>query len=287
MSFALLAFLFFGCASSEDAQPSYLFNPVIAPENENQLLDVSYGDDPEQKMDLYLPANRSKETTKVFVLIHGGGWYSGDKSDFNYQVIMLRSALPEYAIANINYRLGTKESLGFPKQINDVQRAVAFLNTKSKEYNVSKEYAMIGLSAGGQLAMLYSYKYNTNQQVKAVCSIVGPTDFSDPEYAGNSLFTKGLNYLVGEYPSYEQNPTIYNTVSPAKQVTQRAPKTLLFYGDSDPLVPHTQGGILHQKLDEQHVYNEYYQYEAGHANFTPEQYTDINARTTNFFRTNF
>jgi acetyl esterase/lipase len=285
---ALLTTFLTSCASQEDTAPVSIYNPVIAPENENQILDLSYGDDPQQKMDLILPANRKTDVTKVFILIHGGGWFEGDKSEFNNEVIMLRAAFPNYAIANVNYRLGTRESLGFPKQINDIQKIVAFLNSKYKEYHIAKQYAMVGMSAGAHLAMLYSYKYNTNNQVKAVCSLVGPADFSDPRYEGNGLFKNGLNYVVGEYPNYRDNPVIYNTISPAKQITTRSPKTILFYGDVDPLVPNTQGGILKQKLDEKHVYNEYYKYDgAGHANWNSDQYADVNAKTINFFRTYF
>lgn len=286
--FALLATSLLGCASADDNEPAYTYNPVIAPENENQLVDLAYGDDPQQRMDLYLPAGRITDKTKVFIVIHGGGWFEGDKADMNFEIIMLKNTFPDYAIANINYRLGTKQSLGFPKQINDVQKVVAFLNSKYKDFHISKQYAMIGMSAGAHLSMLYAYKYNSNNQVKAVCSIVGPADFSDPQYEGNQLFTKGVNYLVGEYPTYQDNPSIFNAVSPVKQITPKAPKTIMFYGDEDPLVPNTQGGRIQAKLNQYHVYNEYYKYEgAGHANWTQEQLTDVNLKTVNFFRAYF
>jgi len=279
----LLTMLLTGCASEDKA-------PVVMPaENENHLLNLAYGDDPQQKMDLFLPKNRKTNVTKVFILIHGGGWFSGDKMDFNNEVVMIHNSFPDYAIANINYRLGTKESLGFPKQINDLQSVVAFLNKNYKEYHIAKEYAMVGISAGAHLAMLYSYKYNANRQVKAVCSIVGPADFSDPKYEGNTLFTTGLNYVVGDgYPRYSDNPLLYNTISPAKLVTSQSPKTLMFYGDEDPLVPNTQGGILREKLNAHHVYNEYYKYNgAAHANWSEAQAADVAEKTTNFFRTYF
>jgi acetyl esterase/lipase len=279
----LLTMLLSGCASEDKA-------PVaITTESENHLLDLSYGDDPQQKMDLFLPKNRKTDVTKVFILIHGGGWFSGDKMDFNNEVLLIHNSFPDYAIANINYRLGTKQSLGFPKQINDLQSVVEFLNRNYKEYHIAKQYAMVGISAGAHLAMLYSYKYNASRQVKAVCSIVGPADFSDPQYEGNILFTTGLNYVVGEgYPTYRDNPLLYNTISPAKLVTGLSPKTLMFYGDEDPLVPNTQGEILHEKLNAHHVYNEYYKYDGvAHANWSEQQAADVAEKTTNFFRTYF
>jgi acetyl esterase/lipase len=47
------------------------------------MLDVSYGANAQQKMDVYLPAGRSITATKVIIMIHGGAWNSGDKTDFN------------------------------------------------------------------------------------------------------------------------------------------------------------------------------------------------------------
>ncbi len=49
---------------------------------EQTLMNIAYGDDSLQKMDVYLPANR-RDSTKVLFLIHGGAWTGGDKIDFN------------------------------------------------------------------------------------------------------------------------------------------------------------------------------------------------------------
>ena len=46
------------------------------------LTNISYGADPLQKIDVYLPAKRSYSTPVIF-LLHGGGFYGGDKSDFS------------------------------------------------------------------------------------------------------------------------------------------------------------------------------------------------------------
>jgi len=37
------------------------------------ITDLSYGTHSQQKIDLYLPVNRNSDSTKVFILIHGGG----------------------------------------------------------------------------------------------------------------------------------------------------------------------------------------------------------------------
>ena len=281
----LLCMLVFSFANSGN---SWNQNTSQSSLKEERLHDISYGDDPQQKMDLYLPANRVAGKTKVFILIHGGGWHSGDKGDMGKQFELLHTAFPNYAIVIANYRLATKESLGFPKQINDLQKLVSTLNSKTAEFNIGKQYAMVGVSAGAHLALLYGYKYNSKNQVKAICSIVGPADFSDPGYIGNPLFTDGINFLVGNYKSYKENPKLYDAVSPIKQITRAAPKTLLFYGGLDPLVPASQSKRLKQKLDSRHIINERYLYDsAGHGNWNGKQADEVDNKTIAFFRKYF
>src|SRR5215218_9499094 len=68
-------------------------------------LNVAYGTDPLQNMDIYLPAGRSTATTKVMIMIHGGAWASGDKTELNPYVDTMKRRMPDYALFNINYRL--------------------------------------------------------------------------------------------------------------------------------------------------------------------------------------
>ena len=43
-----------------------------------ETLDVAYGDDAQQKLDVYLPTTSSGRRPAV-VWVHGGGWTEGDK----------------------------------------------------------------------------------------------------------------------------------------------------------------------------------------------------------------
>jgi acetyl esterase/lipase len=288
MEFALLAImkkymlpmmmLFFsvGCNSAEkDPKPV-----EILPAKE--LRNVAYGDAPQQKMDIYLPKGRN-QGTKVFILVHGGGWSGGSKADFDYVIPMLKSKFPNYAIVNMNYQLATMESPAFPKQIQDIEKAVQHL--KNSDYNISSQYAFIGASAGAHLAMLYSYRYDTAHNVKAVCNIVGPADFTDPFYATHPYFHFAAMYLVGDIT---QRPDVANEVSPALQVTAQSPPTIMFYGGQDPVVPQSQAIRLKAKLDEYKVYNEYYLYAGGgHGNWNKQTMSDFEAKLIAFLKERF
>lgn len=281
--FTLIAFLSFGCDAEDTAQTVTPLTPELA----KQILDVPYGDDPQQKMDIYLPAGRATNKTKVFVLVHGGGWKEGDKNELNFLVVYLKTYFPEHAIINVNYRLGTLENIGYPRQIQDLQAAIKHVSDRTAEFNLSKQYAMLGVSAGAHLSMLYAYRYDKDRHIKALCSMVGPSDFSDPNYDDNDLFTSGLRYFVGDYPTYESNPALYNEISPSRYISFRAPKTILLYGTADPIVPESQGEIIHQKLNQKLVYNEYHAFEMAHIGWTVEQLAEMQAKMTAFFTAHF
>lgn len=289
----LISFCFFvvaicGCSSNEDEPqplPQTVAPPALLWRMSNPImLDMPYGDEAQQTMDIYLPMPFNGEPVKTFVVIHGGGWSSGDKSAMASQVAYLRLMFPNYAVVNLNYRLATAARAGYPMQPHDIGLALQTLDAHAEDFNLSKQYAMIGISAGGHLAMLYAYKFDTTHEVKAVCSIVGPADFTDPVFRQYDLFSNGVNYLTG-FDHFEKNPELFREVSPAFQVTSASAKTLLLYGNADPIVANTQGPIMQKSLSVKGVYNELYLYPgAGHANWNNDQQNHVNLMQYAFFK---
>jgi len=286
--YLLLAVLSFTLVVSCKKEEEVIKEPVqeqLDPTVSYDLTDVAYGSDPEQVMDIYLPANRSAESTQVFFLIHGGGWSAGDKENFQSTFNALKFVYPDCAIVNMNYRLATNSSPGYPKQINDVEKAIQFIF--SGKYDLAHEICFFGNSAGGHLAMLYAYKFDDEGYIKAICNTVGPADFTDPSYTSEPAFEYGLISLVGPV-TYDQNPALYQEVSPVYHITQNAPKTLSFYGDQDPLVPATQVTILHDKLSDVSVYNEWTLYAGeGHGNWNTTNANDYQTKIISFITNHF
>jgi acetyl esterase/lipase len=214
---------------------------------EKTLTNISYGKDSLQKMDVYLPANRSK-ATKVLVLIHGGGWASGDKSEFANALPSLREQLPTYAVVNLNYRLATQVTNHFPTQEQDIQTAVKFILDKSEEYNTSKDLVLLGTSAGAHLALLQAYKHANMVKPKAVISFFGPTDMADMyNRQSNSYYQFALGLLVGGTPT--SKPDVYKQSSPINFVSPQSAPTMILHGAKDGLVPVAQSKSLKEKLD--------------------------------------
>jgi acetyl esterase/lipase len=219
--------------------------------------DVSYGTDAKQKMDVYLPAGRSSATTKVMILIHGGGWSTGDKTDFTLYVDTLKNRLPDYAIFNINYRLATAGSNLFPTQENDVKASIEFINAKRTEYKISDKFVLLGASAGAHLSLLQAYKYAMPVKIKAVADFFGPTDLVDMYNNPASILAPpaALAAVAGATPA--TNLTLYQQSSPINFITAQSPPTIILQGGVDPLVSPAQSAALNDKLQLMGVVHQY------------------------------
>ncbi|WP_242085663.1 alpha/beta hydrolase [Aestuariivivens sediminis] len=234
-------------------------NPIVL--EYKTLTNVPYGSDSNQTYDIYLPEGRDLNT-KVMIFVHGGGWNSGDKSSMDYLINLYRTDFPDLALVNINYRLSDDSNPPYPMQIDDISTVVNQLKANREDYVISENYGFLGVSAGGHLSLLWSYAFDDQKNVKMICSIVGPTNFTDPAYLQN---TDPL--LQSFLDTYGINPTIafLEEISPLHQVTNTAPPTILFYGGQDPLIPTSQGTDLRDRLNTLNVTNDFTLYpEAGH-----------------------
>jgi acetyl esterase/lipase len=218
------------------------------------LLNVSYGQDSAQKMDIYLPEGRSMHSTKVMVLVHGGGWNGGNKTDFTTYIDSFKTRMPDYAIFNLNYRLVNGHHL-FPAQENDIRLAMNFIAGHAGEYQVdTSRMVLLGASAGAHLALLQAYKYK-DPQVKAVIDFFGPTDLiSMYTHPWHPLVTYALQMVTGT--TLKENPEVFRQSSPISFVDRNSPPTLIFHGGRDGIVNISQSRELQNKLKQQHVPND-------------------------------
>lgn len=248
--FISFALFFFSCRKT--SEPGTGTQSIAA----KTMMNVFYGSDPLQNMDVYLPANRSTSSTKVLVMIHGGAWESGDKTELNGYVDTMKKRLPDYAIFNINYRLSINGVNTFPTQENDTKAALQYIINNAGNYIISKKVVLLGASAGGHLALLQGYKYNTPVVPKAIISFFGPTDmtamYNDP---ANPLMPLLLALVIGKIPI--QDPTLYANSSPINFVSSSSPPTILLHGGQDPLVKPSQAVTLQAKLQAAGVVNQY------------------------------
>src|SRR5690606_11410448 len=106
-----LFFVFTGC------QKKITLAPGISFEKEKN---IQYGNDPEQVMDMYIPYEKPTKKREVFIIIHGGGWRAGDKSQLTFFALSLMKKFPDHIFVNLNYRLASEMSYALPNQIYDI-----------------------------------------------------------------------------------------------------------------------------------------------------------------------
>jgi acetyl esterase/lipase len=125
--------------------------------------DISYGDHPLQKLDLYLPDAPSK--APVMVYIHGGGWAKGDKAAVGLKPAFFNGK--GWIFVSVNYRLLPEGK--HPANVGDVALALAKVHDQVAEKggDPGKLFVM-GHSAGAHLAALVATLASVGVPVHAV-----------------------------------------------------------------------------------------------------------------------
>jgi acetyl esterase len=131
------------------------------------------------KFDVYLPGGVTQQTPGV-ILIHGGGFTGGDKSDLAN--LGNKLAADGMAAFSINYRLDSSTVVGFPMESQDVMAAISYIRGHASSFDVDPaQLASFGTSAGATLAVysaLKAYQTDPSAQVLADVGWSGGYDFT-------------------------------------------------------------------------------------------------------------
>jgi acetyl esterase/lipase len=262
-----------GCKKSETS------SPVLSSTQAVELKEQAYGTDPAQKMDIYLPAGRTTDTTRAIVFIHGGSWIGGDKKEFNPMIDSLKNRSGAYAFFNINYRLATSTNNHFPAAEQDVKQALEYIWQNAGKFQIANITVVLGVSAGAHLAALEAYKHNDKGYIKTAICLIGVYNMATL-YAQASADTKPLlAVFMGGTP--QQNPNSYQEGSPVNYVSATSVPTLVIHGTEDPIAPLAQADELVQKLQQHSIPYQYVKYKSGHG-IPPESAGDALMKIFNF-----
>jgi len=189
---------------------------------------------------LYLDASlpRARESAPAVVIVHGGGWVGGDRRA-SVQPLFKPLSDAGFAWFSISYRLATNV-LNFGLAINDVENAVAFVRSHAAEYGVDpNRIALVGESAGGQLAEMAALRAKPESRVSAVVALYAPSDLVTLAKTSDYV-PRSIRQSLQGTPWEGIVLAGLGQLSPIDNVRAEMPPFLLVHGTSDRLVPYQQ-----------------------------------------------
>ena len=209
-------------------------------------LNVRYADGAGKRhlLDVY---TRDDQPTGAPVLlqIHGGGWMIGTK-DQQGLPLMNHLAARGWVCVAPNYRLAPKTKMG--GIVADVEAALAWTREHAAEYGGDPDNIVItGGSAGGHLCSLVALR--NVETVKACVAFYGVYDICADTGHKECIRTRDdmLGKLIIE-AKYEDDPDLYASYSPIRQVRPDAPPFFVIHGTHDTLVPVEEARLLVERL---------------------------------------
>ena len=170
--------------------------------------------------------------------MHGGAWVSGNRKT-NVQPLFRPLSAAGFAWFSIDYTL-VKDLAQLGAGIEDVNHAVTFIKAHAAQYRVNPhKIALIGESAGGQIAAMAALSNGPGTGVQAVVAMYAPTDLAALAKSSNYIPPSFRNALAGT-PFEAILMAGLSTFSPINQVRRNMPPFLFIHGTADPLVPFQQ-----------------------------------------------
>ncbi|GHV39122.1 alpha/beta hydrolase [Clostridia bacterium] len=223
-------------------------------------LDVPFGEDKLQKMDIYYPNDKGEKPYPVLLLVHGGGFVMGDKRDWHAYPGFF--ALDEgFALVSVNYRLSPPAV--FPEPIDDVKNAILYLREHAEELSLDgKNIFLYGTSAGGNLVTFAGVEGENSRGTKqdfhvngvaALCPVVnfqtffGQLTFFARSYYKFIFFVFKFGYL-GKNGLKNAEKTREASADTNIGKCKSLPPFYIQHGDRDPGVSIKQSQELYAKL---------------------------------------
>lgn len=198
--------------------------------------------------DVYVP--RGEGPWPGVLVIHGGGWSSGDREQV--KGIAERLARRGYVAFNTTYRLAPQHL--FPAQVEDVQLALRWMQDHAADYRMRPErIGAFGYSAGAHLAAMLGTlspgdALASKPRLAAVVAGGTPSDLT--KFTGGKLVPQFLGTTL------LANPDLFRLASPVHYISADDSPFFIYHGGSDLLVSVDHAEDLHAALEKAGVRSE-------------------------------
>jgi acetyl esterase/lipase len=239
--------------------PGYFAGPAFAGDHPPETVTYARPGGEELRADVWRPPEGGIATAAdgpggrpAIIVVHGGGWRSGERGDFPLWNAWFASK--GYVVFDIDYRLSPPPT--WREAPDDVECAVGWVKKNASRYGVDpRRVVLMGRSAGAHLALLTAYahgsgtepgcdaRYPHDSGVAAVVAFYPPTDLTRLSSRG---YLPGMDRFLGGTPKVV--PERYRLLSPVSRVDPRDPPTFLVHGGDDQIVPPGQSELLANRL---------------------------------------
>lgn len=187
------------------------------------------------QLDVFYPRPHRRRPVPAVLLVHGGGWRSGDRSQ--HAPLAAQLAARGFVAVTVEYRL-TPEA-PYPAAVQDLKTALRWLRAHARPYGLdTTRVAVWGFSAGGQLAALVGTtnndpRYETgtsyrsrSSRVQAIVNVDGIMAFIHPE-SGEGDDSRGLSAATQWLGSNKlTNPALWHQASALSHLGPGTPPIL-------------------------------------------------------------
>lgn len=192
------------------------------------------------------PKKKSWRKRAAIVLVHGGGWATGDHYRFSH--LGFKLAQQGYVVITPTYRL--YKDAPFPACLYDVKNAIRWVRANAEKYGIhSDRIGAYGNSAGGTLALTAAITngrkdlegdgthldFSSDLQCMVASGAVGdmlhPTHGQRAKFAYRNL-ARGKNRNLSE----KDMQPVMRAASPSSYINSKSPPLLLVHGAKDTVV---------------------------------------------------
>lgn len=245
---------------------SSAYSTVAAPSRDaelhaTRLTDIEYArvNGISLRMDATIPAGAEKSPSVI--IVHGGAWVAGDRR-YNVQPLFQPLTEAGFAWFSISYRLAADVSQ-FGAAISDVQEAIRFVKSHAAEYHIDPDkIAIVGESAGGQLAAMAVLRGGPDTSVKAVVALYTPSDLVTLAKTSTYIPASVRDSVRGT-PWEGLMLAGLAQLSPINNVRSGMPPFLFIHGRADALVPFAQSREMCSRMRQAGASCEVYPVEGG------------------------
>ena len=237
----------------------YPFIQIVSKKNKSHVVEnkgIIYKNNASGFLLLNAFYKKTKNRNPAVVLIHGGGWKSGNKSQM--QFLAQKIASKGYSCFTVEYRLSPEAA--YPAAIFDVKEAIKYIKANAKKFNADpNRVAVLGCSSGGQMAALIGTtngdlefedlksEFNQSSSVQAIINMDGILAFKHTESKEGKVASEWLG------GTYEEKPEIWTQASPLNHVNKNTPPILFINSDMPRF--HAGRDDMIAKLNELGIYS--------------------------------